>query len=152
VPGQSVSYEFGYGFNDFKVKNSAEGLVQGSVSLLSMPIESSQCPASRYMSISYLSRWNCFDFTKPNMCFPPSPFGQWAAAKGTSSSRSFVFVSQSSSFCGTRRHRLGHHYRCVCIHPFLSSLVFFSALIAPHSFIQNKLSGCSVCGVFWLSM
>ena len=152
VTGQRLSLEYGYGFNDFKIKGSLVGLVNKSA-LLSMPIESSQCSASRYVNyFSYLSFWDCFDRSKPSMCLPPSPFGQWAAAKGTSSSRSLVFVSQSSSLCGTRCHRLGRHYRFVCIHPLLSSLVFRSALIAPHSFIQNKLSGCAVCGVFWLSM
>ncbi len=166
VPGfASASFDIKWSFNNvqFELRTSgAASLVLSSISGLSstsasVPIDAAQCPSDRNVLSTGIYR--CFD--SDSMCLPPAPWGAFTATKGAQFPErcrpcrpSECIVSHFGSLRGPRHHLQIHSCSPVRAH-FLYGIVcqlHYDLFTIPCSFIQKKMTGCSICGLYWLSM
>jgi hypothetical protein len=127
----------------------------GSTSV-TLKIDAAQCSADR--EVPFLNFWQCFSSDLTTVCQPPVPWGMWAATKGLH----YSFAAQPN-----RPSELHHTWAGLAALAILFKVILvvlyaplFSVYLSAHydlftipcSFIQKKQTGCSICGLFWLSM
>jgi hypothetical protein len=153
IQGVGASYEQKWSFS--QIVQTFSVTFVGSTST-TLTIDAAQCSADR--EVPFLNFWQCSLPDSSTICLPPVPWGMWAATKGLY----YSFAAQPNMPSELHHTWAGLAALAILFKVILVVLYvpLFSVYLSAHydlfsilcSFIQKKQTGCSICGLFWLSM